>query len=1515
MNLIKEGCLEPDVPVNITDRITITGITKGTVPSYGSAILNVFETPVKFYVMPNNLKVPDDGILGGEYFFQEQVTISYFHKSIVTISRPISPIPFLHPQHFFCNDEPYTLPLKTPVLTLKARTRHVVPIEVLNAECKEGYLPRIDAGEGVLMGNAAVTNENGHCYVMAINVGYEDVNIQIAPQKIEPYEVYSLEADPSSPSESDEELEYMIKKRSGPRLSKRQRIRRICELVGVDKLNPDERESVIRLIEEFPYLFFIEGDEFPGTTLEQHTIPTTDDVPLVTKQYRYPPIHKEEIRKQIGKLLELGVIKESNSPYNSPLWIVPKKADAHGNRKWRMVIDFRALNAKTVGDAYPLPNITEILDNLGKAKYFSVFDLASGFHQIPMDPADSPKTAFSTDRGHYEYLRMPFGLKGAPATFQRLMDRVLTGLQGTELFVYLDDIVIFAASIEEHAGRAKRLFARLSAAGLRLQPEKCAFLSTKIKYLGHIITESGVSPDPDKVKAVQNFPIPKNPRNIREFLGLVGYYRKFIADFAARTKPLSDLLKKRREFVWTEQQQHSFQDMKDSLTRAPILQFPDFGQPFVLTTDASDFAIGAVLSQGKLGHDLPVAYASRLLSKAERNYSASERECLAVVEYVRHFRHYLYGQNFLVVTDHQALRWLHSVKDPSSRLMRWRLKLRDYQYEIVYKSGKTNKNADALSRNPSENYDEGVVQEIRVLPMTYEQVRRRPGRPRKEPGKAASNVSACDESDAEFNEGGIAGRVKSRNQSKPKPDYKETPLKTYHRLASSSSDSESSRPAASSARRARRGRMRRYEDDDEYVPPSFSEKNPISIENLFREEPCPSSSSTEMIIEVDPGQLLDLSSYSETALGDQSDDAEVTLQAPSSIPSESSIRILPPEDNPSDSESVYSEIESEEDETLTSPIAANETVINSNDKIAVRPQTPNLSNFLPSSQSTPIATSISKSCRKHLTEMERPPSTSSPRTSEGGRSPTLRLYETIPPESPVSPWTGVSSLPSNKSVNLSTVPDSLTMSRDNYAHFISADCNLVTPIGHLLTDLGYVSEVMLKEQRAKKGSVIVSQSGTIKVFSLVCRDRFFDTVTEDDLYIALNCLKDAMYSTGTKSVRISKVNDALENLPDSALRNIIRRVFSAGDLRITLCLGKVETPPPEKRKEIINEFHRSLVGGHKGVRKTYRRIRERFYWPDMVRQIQEAIKTCRSCQLNKLVRIKTRQPMILTDTPATAFDKVCLDTVGPLPETPRGNKHILTMQDNLTKYCLAIAVPDIRATTVADAFAREFIAIFGCPRAILSDRGTTFINRVFAKLTKIFKIKQLSTSAYHPQTNGGLERSHQVLADYLKHYLRDYDDWDTFLPFAMLSYNVSVHEGTKFSPYHLVFGREARVPSSYPSAEVLETYGSYLSELVTRLDEIRDIASKNLTNSKLRSKHYYDRHLNEKEFKLGDLVLKLKEPHEHKFDRYYEGPLEIVEIHPRNGVVLKDIRSGERVFKHMDKIKHFYPDSEDELLA
>ena len=359
----------------------------------------------------------------------------------------------------------------------------------------------------------------------------------------------------------------------------RHRIGKIMDLLDVVDLNPRELENVKHLVNQFPYQFHLPGDILSKTSIISHKIPTTDNIPINVKQYRYPPQLRDVVNKHIQELINNDIIEESESPYNSPLWIVPKKPDSQGNKRWRLVIDFRALNENTIASAYPLPNIAEILDQLCCSKYFSTLDLASGFHQVPIDPADAPKTAFSTPFNHLQYKRMPMELKGAPSTFQSLMDKVLSGLQGIELFVYMDDIVVYAESLEEHTRKLRKLFGRLKTSGLILQPDKCLFLKKEVAYQGHIISEKGVKPDPRKIEAVSEFPRPKTAKNIKQFLGLAGYYRKFIPNFAKIANPLFPLLKKGQPFIWKKPQEESFITFKRILCSEPLLQYPDFSKP------------------------------------------------------------------------------------------------------------------------------------------------------------------------------------------------------------------------------------------------------------------------------------------------------------------------------------------------------------------------------------------------------------------------------------------------------------------------------------------------------------------------------------------------------------------------------------------------------------------------------------------------------------------------------------------------------------------------------------------------------------------------------------------------------------------------------------------------------------------------------------------------------------------------------------------------------------------------
>jgi len=413
--------------------------------------------------------------------------------------------------------------------------------------------------------------------------------------------------------------------------------------IRTEHLNSEELRELRRICKKYPKVFHKEKEKLSFTNAVKHQIRTGDDIPVYARPYRYAFKERQEVKKQIEKLLDQKIIRHSHSPWSAPVWLVPKKKDASGERKWRMVVDYRKLNEKVIKDRYPMPIISDVLDSLGRAKYFSTLDLASGYHQIEVKAEDIPKTAFSAEGGHFEYVRMPFGLNNAPATFQRLMNNIFGELLGKCCLIYMDDIMVFSASLQEHITDLERVFKKLAEANFKLQLDKTEFLRKEVEYLGHVVTQQGIKPNPGKIEAIKRFEIPKTRKQIKSFLGLLGYYRKFIRDFAAITKPMTKQLKGKKTVQMDQEYKEAFEVCKTLLCNDPILQFPDFEKPFILTTDASNYAIGAVLSQGNLGTDRPIAYASRTLSGSEVNYATIEKEMLAIIWAIKHFRHYVFG--------------------------------------------------------------------------------------------------------------------------------------------------------------------------------------------------------------------------------------------------------------------------------------------------------------------------------------------------------------------------------------------------------------------------------------------------------------------------------------------------------------------------------------------------------------------------------------------------------------------------------------------------------------------------------------------------------------------------------------------------------------------------------------------------------------------------------------------------------------------------------------------------------
>lgn len=1196
----------------------LKGINDQLVQTIGLVLIEInmedITIPTEFQVVHSSFPIPHDGILGKPFILGNKTVINYKTNELI---------------------------LPTENTNVPARSEAIIAIATPNF--KEGETLLISAQtikETLMCSNTINRVREGHILVTVINPTEEVITITKDHLNTLNVEVFN------------EAMVYAISDSSEP-LFQSERIPNLRNILQTEHLNGEEKESLLSICDEYADIFHLEGDKLSSANAVYHEIHT----PMITqpineRPYRLPFKHKQEINKQIQNLEKDNIIAPSNSPWNAPLLVVPKKPGPDGEVQYRVCVDFRKLNQISKGDAYPLPNITDILDQLGKSKYYTTLDLAQGYHQVEMHPDHRAKTAFSTERGHFEFLRVPFGLKGAPATFQRLMNTVLTGLNGIKTFVYLDDIIIYAKSISDHSEKLREVFERLRKFNLKLQPTKCTFMRKEVNYLGHIITDQGVKPDPKKVQCVSNFPIPTNQKELKSFLGLSGYYRRFVPNYGKISKPLTSLLKKDVDFQWSDLCQKAFEDLKAILITEPLLQYPDFTRAFNLTCDASNYSIGCILSQGIIGQDPPIAYASRTLNKAEINYSTTEKELCAIVWGVKQFRPYLLGQKFNIITDHRALTWLFNVKDPGSRLTRWRLKLEEYDYEIYYKPGCVNTNADALSRIRITTRAQAMTNEINKL----------------EPSK-----------------------------------YSEIP-----------------------------------------EPSEFSEP----LEN-------PNSSSP-------------------------SNDTETTNEYQIFLKSES-------------------------------------------------PPTPN------------------------ITE---------------------------------------------------TTGDIFQTSTDiSIAHCVSADLKMSRGFAlQIRRKFGQIQQ--LHQQNKSINEIAILHIEGRFIFNLITKMYHWQKPTYQTLFRCLQELKTVCEEKQITKLACPRLGSGLDGLNWETIRNMLRYIFRKSSINIIVY---TQSELDENQKlQLLAEYHNNPLGGHQGVTRTFNKIHAQYYWKGMRKQIKEYIRKCPICQRNKTSNRKLKEPMVITTTANQAFEKIFLDVVGPLPTSNNGNNFILTLQDDLTKFAWAVPMINHEANTVAHHFVTQFVCLHGLPQKLVTDCGTEFLSKVFKEVCNLLKIKQTSTTPYHPQSNGSLERSHRTLGEYLRSFVeKDQQNWDTRIPYAMFCHNSTIHSATKFQPYHLVYGRPAIVPSSLTKdAEPQYNYEDYQYEIKRQMQESHELARKHLIEAKEKSKVQYDKRSNTREFQVGQKVLLQDKTTKNKLYPKWLGPYEILEINPTlKNVVIK--KKGKRQTIHQNLLKLF----------
>ena len=958
------------------------------------------------------------------------------------------------------------------------------------------------------------------------------------------------------------------------------------------ELSPTELRSVKDLLQRHAPIFSTGETDLGRTHRTLHQIDTGDARPIKMAPRRVPLHLQQEVTDHIKQMQDSGVIRPSCSPWAAPVVPVRKK-----DGSLRFCVDYRRLNDVTVKDAYPLPRIDDALDSLANACLFSTLDLKAGYWQCEIDPKDRPKTAFATRQGLFEFNVLSFGLCNAPSTFQRLMDLVLADLQWTTCLVYLDDIIVFGKTFKEHLHRLDEVLSKLGEAGLKVQPSKCHLFSTQVKYLGHIISREGIRADPAKVESVRGWPTPTTQTEVRQFLGLASYYRRFVKGFADIARPLHQLTEKGKHFRWGEDCQQAFLELKHRLTTAPVLAYPDPAKPFILDTDASDVGVGAVLSQEEGGMEHVIAYASRALTKEERKYATTKKELLGMVTFTKFFRHYLLGREFTLRTDHNSLRWLHNFQGLEGQLARWVEQLANFQYKIVHRPGKQHTNADALSRLPA-------------LPVD------------------ASPVN--------------------------------------HEVA---------------------------------PQPSLSVR-------AVQEAPEPVQA-----VEQTPEPV------------------RVVQEAPEPVPTV--------EEAPSETQAVQ--------------------------------EVPELA-----------------------------------------------------------------------------VEDELARAQQE--------------------DLEIVQ--LIRARQARGGGVLPQ---------------------------------------GPEFQKYARVWEQLRVQDKRLVRIPSPQSDAAGVIQVVL--------PRSMVSSVLSMLHSTSTGGHLGSQKLQAKVKDRFYWPGWFGDVKKWCRECVDCASRKTQGRPPCAPMN-PSTSSRPHERIALDILGPLPETERKNKYVLVIGDYFSKWTEAYPLPNQEAHTLAKVLTEQWVCRFGTPRSLHSDQGRNFESTLFKDTCRLLGIHKTRTSAYHPQSDGMIERFNRTLLSMLSLFIDDNQlNWDTLLPYVMMSYRSSVHASTGFTPYKVLFGQEIVLPVDVMldvgSKDKFASASAYVQGLSATLATVVEAVKKHQTRASAQQKEAYDFRARAQYYSVGELVWVRNKARKRgvcpKLQRRYKGPFKVLECVTEVLYRVALVEGGPDTVIHFNRLKPFVP--------
>ena len=1231
---------------------------------------------------------------------------------------------------------------------------------------------------------------------------------------------------------------------------------------AMEHLQPEELRQLKLLIADFPELWGWNQEGAGKAHKQVHKIETGEAQPISQVPYRTGPQGREIIQKHVEDMEKDKVIEPSTSPWASPVVLADKKDGGI-----RFCVDYRKLNAVTKKDVYPLPRIDDLLGALEGAQHFSTFDLKCGYWQIPLREEDKEKTAFISPAGLWQFRVMPFGLCNAPATFQRMMDVVLAGLKWQSCLVYLDDVIVFSKTFEEHLDHLRAMLSRLVEYSLFLAPKKCFICRQQLEYLGHIVSKDGLKTDPKKIEAVADFPTPKCVKDVRSFLGVAGYYRRFVKDYAAVANPLFELLKEKTEWEWTDAREKAFQELKRRLISSPILRHPDFSKPFIVDTDASLLGLGAILMQQDEGAEYVIAYASRALTEAEKKWSVTELEALAIVWACELFRPYVHGAPFTIRTDHFSLQWLNTAKN--NRIARWGLRLQDFMFKVLHRKGTQCAHVDALSRNPTDR---------KAVDSNQESIQ--------------GNGSANPEVSLPVNDQGGCIKVKVDT-------YAEFCLAV---AAAEEGDLEEDKEERWEARQ---------EGDDTDDDEGAYVEVPVDIDVLLSDEEITDSGEEVQEYRQDDGVG---DSRQDDGVGDsrQDDGLGESRQGVESRPR------LPQDSGP------CPQGEDAPRSRSTQGVRKRDKVYNpvTDDEGVAREATTH--DFLKSPQVAAYWQNQDPYLNEIITflkELEQGSSSGAKdaRGASGARGAlVLGSSDDSEPEEYDLPRGLVSenqvrennvvekesrrgSLPDQQMRDQRSesrekerrVPEQDISSPVRRVRMVSvegdSDClvattraremdqELQTPNNRTSVEASVSSPEVYRSAMRK---VILTVLATPTITSPRSKDqdgigdstndqgktnrRDSDSQGQSDKGDFVNDQEELRDMSTEQGAQMESTTEGRRRTERRHARwKKVYRLEKGILFRMDMTHGEVQpimrlVVPRNWQRTIVWDIHQQIC--HLSVQRTYKAVSRKFYWENLLSTVKKFVAECPKCQVTK-IGPRRLVPPLLSLRKQGPWDTVGMDIYGPLPKTKQGYRFILVLIDHFTKWPEIIPMRYITSEAVAEVLTRRIFPRHGTPKCILTDRGPQFVSAVFQKLMKLYGVVKLYTSAYHPQGNGIAEAFMKILGNSLRTLVnKRLSDWDKYCEQIALAYRATPHPSTGETPFYLMHGRDLKLPMERMVEELtmpvlpLTGHESDLKAHLLCLQEAHREAHEALRRVHQVSSHRYDEARRDVHYRVGDLV-------------------------------------------------------------